>query len=154
LRAAGKHILPRLAQQFFDTGETSSSHASGEKLHDFRILTKKFRYTLELFATVYPGRAEEWMREIKAVQSVLGAMNDYRSVQSIVADLGCDAKLLKALKCSEGRKVRQFRRIWAERFSRSTAAQWIEWLEDGIPTSRKPITDHEVPAAATLAARA
>src|SRR6266566_5394374 len=40
--------LPRMAKEFFDRGRKSAgASGSAEKLHEFRITTKKFRYTLE-----------------------------------------------------------------------------------------------------------
>ena len=51
------------------------------------------------------GSTEEWMREIKKVQSTLGAMNDYRTVHSLATDLKCDNELRAAVKSSEHRLV-------------------------------------------------
>ena len=114
---------------------------SGKRLHEFRILAKKFRYTLELFVPVYSGSMEEWIREIKKVQSTLGAMTDYRTVHSLATDLRCDNELRAALKRSEHRLVRQFCQIWGERFSDTIAASWIEALKADVDShgiSRKP----------------
>jgi hypothetical protein len=72
---------------------------------------------IELFVPVYSVSTEEWMREIKKVQSILGAMNDYRTVHSLATDLRCDNELRAGLKRSEHRLVRQFRQIWGERLA-------------------------------------
>lgn len=142
LRTLATTTLPRLAQRFFETGHAASSEHSGEKLHEFRIRAKKFRYTLELFLPLYGPKAEEWTREIKSVQTILGAMNDYRSVLAMAADFGCGRKLKASLKRSERRKIRQFREEWTEHFSHASAQEWIRMLraprgEHGI--ARKPI---------------
>jgi len=139
LAQEAKGTLPQLAQRFFDAGK-AASQTSGERLHEFRILAKKFRYTLELFVPVYSGSGE-WMREIKKVQSILGAMNDYRTVHSLATDLKCDKELRAALKRSEHRLARQFCQIWRERFSDTIAASWIEALKadgDSHGIFRKP----------------
>jgi CHAD domain-containing protein len=148
--------LPQLAQRFFDAGK-AASQTSGERLHEFRILAKRFRYTLELFVPVYSGSTEEWMREIKKVQSTLGAMNDYRTVHSLATDLRCENELRAALKRSEHRLVRQFRQIWGERFSDKIATQWIEALKadgDACGISRKPTKADRAAPLKALALRA
>lgn len=142
LRTLARETLPRLAQRFFQAGDTASAHSSGEKLHDFRIRAKKFRYSLELFVPVYGAVAEEWTREIKSVQAILGAMNDYRTVLAIATDAGCSNKLKSSLKKSERRKIRQFRTLWEERFSGSAAAflHALRLHGEEVRVPRKPIT--------------
>ena len=104
-RTVATRTLPRIADRFLEAGEAAVSHSSAEKLHNFRIRAKKFRYTLELFLPVYGSAAEEWLREVKAVQTVLGAMNDYRTVLSIAADAGAARKLQSSPRNSERRKI-------------------------------------------------
>ena len=157
LRTLATSTLPRLAQRFFEAGDAASSQYSGEKLHEFRIRAKKFRYTLELFLPLYGPKAEEWTREIKSVQTILGSMNDYRSVFALAAELGGGRKLKASLKRSERRKIRQFRRVWTERFSHAAAQEWIRLLraprgEHRI--ARKPIASATEPAQNALVARA
>jgi len=137
LRTLATSTLPRLAQRFFDAGQAASGQHSGEKLHEFRIRAKKFRYTLELFLPLYGPKAEEWTREIKSVQTILGAMNDYRSVLAMAADFGCGRKLKASLKRSERRKIRQFRKAWTDHFSHTAAQEWMRML-------RAPRSEHRV----------
>ena len=156
LTQEARETLPQLAQRFFDAGK-AASQTSGERLHEFRILAKKFRYTLELFVPVYSGSMEEWMREIKKAQSTLGAMNDYRTVHSLATDLRCDNELRTALKRSEYRLVRQFCQIWGERFSDTIAAQWIQALKadgDERGIRRKPTKADRAAPLKALALRA
>jgi CHAD domain-containing protein len=155
LQATARSILPKLAERFFKAGEASAADGSGTRLHDFRIRAKKFRYALELFLPVYGSVAAEWIRDVKAVQSSLGAMNDYRMVLSIAADLGCSHELQAALKDTERRNLRQFRKIWAERFTERPVAAWIRALRGGGKvgrTVRKPITLSTTAAQRAIAA--
>lgn len=142
LREMAKGVLPRLAERFFRAGGTASEHSSGEKLHEFRIRAKKFRYSLELFEPVYGAAVEEWTREIKSVQTILGSMNDYRTVLSMATAARCSKKLKASLKRSERRKVRQFCELWDQRFSGAATDDWLRALrlagEDRI--ARKPMT--------------
>jgi CHAD domain-containing protein len=157
LGTMARSTMPRLAQSFFDAGEAAVTHGSAERLHDFRILVKKFRYTLELFVPIYGSLADGWLREIRSAQSILGAINDYHSVLSIAGDVGPDKKLQAALKKSERRKIRQFRAIWSERFSGPVSARWVRALRSGgedRPIVRKPINGSEATAQEAIAARA
>ena len=150
--------LPRLAQRFFQAGDSAAaSRRSGEKLHEFRIQAKKFRYTLELFAATYGPAMEEWIGEIKSVQSILGKMNDYRSALALASGFKCSKNLRASLKRSERRKAREFRECWGERFSTSVAAEWARALRTGRPeprVPRKPVVSAASPAPARLTAQA
>lgn len=149
LRTLAANTLPRLAQRFFDTGHAASSQHSGDKLHEFRIRAKKFRYTLELFLPLYGPKAEEWTREIKSVQTILGAMNDYRSVLAMATEFGCGRKLKASLKRSERRKIRQFRKEWTEHFSNTAAQEWMRMLRASRGEhriARKPMAAATEPA--------
>lgn len=157
LRTLATSTLPRLAQRFFEAGQTASAQHSGEKLHEFRIRAKKFRYTLELFLPLYGTKAEEWTRKIKSVQTILGSMNDYRSVFAMAAEFGAGRKLQASLKRSERRKIRQFRKVWTEHFSHAAAQEWMRLLRaprGEHPIARKPIATATEPAQNALAARA
>ena len=142
VEALATSSLPGLAWRFFDGGEKAAGYTSAEELHNFRICAKRFRYTLELFLPVYGAIAEGLVRDVRSVQSVLGTINDYRTVRAMASEAGCGRKLAGSLKGAEHRKIRSFREIWTDRFSRPRAARWIRSLRVGgggqfIP--RKPI---------------
>ena len=148
VKTMARSILPQHCQRFFEAGEAAASHSSGEKLHNFRIQAKKVRYTLELFVPLYGSVAEARIREVKSIQTVLGEMNDYRTVLSMAADAACRRKLLAFLKNAEHRKILQFQAIWADRFNHHAAARWIQTLRshgEERPIARKPITSSTVP---------
>lgn len=157
-REMATSALPRLAQRFFEAGDSATAlRRSGEKLHEFRIQAKKFRYTLELFAPGYGPPMEEWIGEIKSVQSILGKMNDYRSALALASGFKCSKNLRASLKRSERRKAREFRECWAERFSASVAAEWTRALRTGRPgphVPRKPVVSAESSSPARLTAQA
>jgi CHAD domain-containing protein len=131
VRTIAMESLPKLARRFFGAGEEAAGHGSGKELHSLRIRAKHFRYTLELFVPIYGSIAQDLVREVKSVQSILGAMNDYRTVLSMATDIGCGKKLRAALKRSERRKILQFNEVWAERFSRPTTTRWTRSLQMG-----------------------
>jgi len=133
---AGK-VLPRLAELFFQKGELAAASGPGKQLHKFRIQSKEFRYTLELFLSVYGSEGEEWIREIKELQTALGDINDCRTVLSMADELDYGHKVEISLRNSELRKIRQFRKIWARQFSRSAAERWIAKLR--APAESRPV---------------
>lgn len=48
----------------------------GETLHDLRKVAKKARYQMELFTDYYNHTYEQYVKDIKAIQSVLGKIQD------------------------------------------------------------------------------
>jgi CHAD domain-containing protein len=112
--------LIRLAEKFFRSGDrAAAARSSGQDLHRFRIQSKKFRYSIELFRPVYGKAAEEWLSKIKQVQTLLGEMNDYRITRDLVRKLGAGAPLAASFKHKQQTKAAQFRRLWNEQYSAS-----------------------------------
>lgn len=141
LRTNAVKALPRLARRFLEAGKAAILDRSGERLHDFRITAKKFRYSLEAFLPVLGSAAAEWIREIKPIQAILGAMNDYRSVLTLAIEAGCPKKLQQALRRSELRRMRQFREEWTRRFLGRPLAKWMRISgRESQRIVRKPIT--------------
>jgi CHAD domain-containing protein len=63
--------LPRMAQEWEEAGDQAAKSGSFETLHRFRIFSKRYRYTLELF----PG-TERRIEQMRKVQDHLGEIND------------------------------------------------------------------------------
>jgi CHAD domain-containing protein len=133
--------LPRLARRFLTAGEAAAT--SGGNLHGFRILTKQLRYTLELFLPVHGSAVDDWMKETRALQTLLGAANDYRAVLSMAADLHLDEPTQAALRRAEKRRIRRFQEAWAARQSLESSFELlISELRNprgGEPAVRKPV---------------
>jgi CHAD domain-containing protein len=130
--------LPRLAGRFFKEGiRAADPKASAEQRHHFRIAAKKFRYTLELFAEFYGPAAAGWIKQVKEMQTVLGAINDCRTVLELLASMGGDSKLEARLKKRQQRKSLEFRRAWEKNFGAAEEAK--QWIAELGHTPRKPI---------------
>jgi len=57
-----------------------------EEVHKLRIACKKFRYLVEFFAPLFPGKsAKRLIKRMKALQDNLGAFNDYSVQQDSLA---------------------------------------------------------------------
>ncbi|PWU02261.1 MAG: hypothetical protein C5B51_21070 [Terriglobia bacterium] len=149
-------MLRRLGKEYYRCGEKAAARgASGEELHEFRIFAKKFRYSIELFSSVYPGGLEEQTGQVKEIQSLLGTINDYNAVRTMVQESGKHPELQAALKKSQKQKVRKFRKLWTTQFPGSgDAKRWIAQFDSLLP-SRKPVARAKRPAvAAATAAKA
>ena len=145
IEETARQDLPRLARGFFKCGNRAAdAKSSAEELHQFRIAAKKFRYSLELFASFYEPAASDWLARITGVQSLLGRINDYRTVRIMMAEAGANPRIEASLKKRQRRKTDEFRQLWADQFSSpDTAREWIQAMRNA---PKKPI---ERSAAAT-----
>ena len=130
--------LPKSAKQFLTGGDDAAQKkVSAEGLHRYRIEAKKFRYALELFQPALGAAAKEWLNRLKKVQSLLGDIHDYHMVRLTCAELDRDTELEAWLKKRQRRRTREFRKLWQEAFSDSSARrQWVAALRR---PERKPM---------------
>jgi CHAD domain-containing protein len=134
--AEPERVLVRMAEKFIRAGDQAAeANSSVGDLHRFRILAKKFRYSVELFRPVYGAAADEWLGRMKRLQTVLGDMNDYRVARELIADLGANVSLAASFKRKEQKKAAEFRDLWKEEYS-AAAREWARSLER-VP--RKPV---------------
>jgi CHAD domain-containing protein len=120
--AASGPELPKLARRYLKRGDAAAGKdVTADDLHRFRIESKKFRYALELLHPIYGAPVAEWLGRLKAVQSVLGAMQDSLMTREMVGRLGARAEIEAWLKKRQRRKAREFQRLWAESFGGAEA---------------------------------
>ena len=100
LEANLSRVLPVLAQEFFDSGAAAlAAHASYQKLHQFRLQAKRFRYTLELFERFYGSEMASGAEILRDLQDRLGAINDCATTIIILGrDLPAAASIDKLLR--------------------------------------------------------
>lgn len=122
--------LPELARGFFETGrKLAAADSSFEALHRFRLLTKRFRYALELFRPCYgPGLAAR-IEALRMLQQDLGEINDCAATRDLLLErddlepaqrdwLAGNLKMLAAI------RVSKFRRHWQDEFSPPAREGW------------------------------
>jgi len=69
--------LPGLAHKYFRTGRTLlQKQHSPRTLHRFRLETKRFRYTLELFRPCYGPGLDQRLARLREIQGHLGEVSD------------------------------------------------------------------------------
>jgi CHAD domain-containing protein len=120
--------MARMMKEFLEHGhEAASPRASAEDLHRFRIVAKKFRYTLELFRPLYGSSLNRGVVRIKRVQTLLGDINDCVTVANLVAQCHGGHRLAGRLRKRQRKKTEEFRQYWSEQFQDGN--QLPSWID-------------------------
>jgi CHAD domain-containing protein len=126
---AGPSIL-RAAKRVWKKGSVASADSPAALLHRLRIDGKKLRYLLEFFSELYPPTTiDNFIRELKKFQDILGEFNDARVQLALIEDaMSLSAhpavsaqKTLAAvdrLKSAIAHRQRQLRANFGDRFER------------------------------------
>jgi len=128
-----KKTLPAMAAEFFEAGERAADASAGaDTLHQFRIKTKKFRYTLELFAPVYGATLDKRMRVLRNLQQRLGDINDYAASGRILKKYrdGHGAivdRALERLSRMADAEAKRFRRYFQRTLGPKQKDLWIRY---------------------------
>ena len=123
--------LPRIARKYFRRGQ----HALGaerpwEEIHDFRLATKRFRYTLELFRSQYGPGLDKRIDELKHVQKLLGEANDCLVTSTLLEPIADTEELRAQLAMKAEAKVQKLRSWWRANLSSEVAEQrWVLYLQ-------------------------
>jgi CHAD domain-containing protein len=117
-----QRLLPAMMQDLFRAGrEAVRPEASHRAMHQFRLKTKRVRYTLELFETVYGNRTRPMMGSLKGLQAKLGAINDCATtIEMIRRDRGA----ADAVRRLAGKREAEFRVYWRKHFGPRARARW------------------------------
>jgi len=125
-----ERALPALAASWFDAGEKALQvGVTWDEMHQFRLLTKRFRYSLEIFMPLYGpslGRRVELLRKL---QNFLGDINDCITAQTLLGLDDSDGSMHQALTDRAEKKSAELRQYWAETFSgQAHAEDWVRYL--------------------------
>ena len=139
LEANLRRILPPLVQEFFAAGKMAAvPGATPSSMHQFRLSSKRFRYTLELFERFYGNEMARGAKALKGLQDRLGAINDCAATIDL---LGRDRHAVAAIRKLLGPRIFEFRRYWENRFVSCKLVWWKRWLS-------RPAAVREPPRAA------
>jgi CHAD domain-containing protein len=125
--------LAALVEHYFAAGRKAVKRRSKPRaLHAFRIETKRFRYTLELFQPLYgPGLARR-LEMLKQIQQHLGEINDCAFTAELVRQTASDGdaqKVLERLVTRQKQRTRKLVRYWQQVFDVPGAEQaWARYL--------------------------
>jgi len=121
-----RRLLPKLAQNYFKAGrKAAGSKRSPKALHRFRIVTKRFRYALELFQPLYGPSLDRRLKAVRALQDVLGKISDHQTILDLLGD---DEELSGKIKRALKRKSGDFRKQWRTFDSDGQLKQWKTYL--------------------------
>ncbi len=98
------------------------------KMHRLRLVTKRLRYTLELFRACYGPGLETRIAELRGIQQLLGDINDHVAAGRLLAKaMAPSLQKERMQKFLEGRiasKVREFRKHWTDVFDAAGRERW------------------------------
>lgn len=134
--ANARSALPSLASRFFAAGRKAVKPSTpAADLHAFRLVTKRFRYTLEVFRPVYGATLEKLIESLRKVQGYLGDINDCEvSRQIILKEAGSRRsphvrRVLRVLDSRQAEKLRALQQYWDENFQpRECSRKWVNYL--------------------------
>ncbi|HYL35503.1 MAG TPA: CHAD domain-containing protein [Bryobacteraceae bacterium] len=110
-----QQTLPRLAEEFFERGDRAAREkASPAELHQFRIVSKKFRYSLELFLPLYGPAMKPALEKIKQVQGLLGDINDCETVRGMISQYKGIGGVAAWLRRKQRKRIEEFQKCWLE----------------------------------------
>lgn len=126
-------LLPQMASEFFEAGHKAAAPAAAiETLHAFRILGKRFRYTLEIFAPCYADGLRDALQLLRSVQDTLGLINDCESARKILAkavNRSQREQVETLLSQRQAALIENFRNHWNETFApEGESLAWMQML--------------------------
>ena len=147
-----RRALPSLGTEFFAAGSAAARKSTDhDQLHQFRLLAKRFRYTLELFQPAFGPEMTRGVRELRGLQDKLGAMNDCVTALVLIAD---NPSAVSAIEKLLTERENACRTHWREHFDARQKAWWLDWLSRPLDrtTDRKPlrkpmVTENRLPGA-------
>jgi CHAD domain-containing protein len=114
--------LPQLAASYFaQVRALLADDPSPARLHRLRLLTKRLRYTLELFRPCYGPALDTRLAALRRIQQLLGEVNDSAAAgrllsKSMIPASPQRARILRYLEERASVKAQEFRKDWAEVF--------------------------------------
>lgn len=119
-------VLPKMARKYFETGrEVFAGKRSPEKLHAFRLKTKRFRYTLELFRPLYGPSLEGYLKALRELQGALGKVSDYQAIRRVLSN---DRELKRQIDRALKGKLKNLRQSWNVFDSDGKLKRWRTYL--------------------------
>jgi CHAD domain-containing protein len=121
-RENARRLLPAMAADLFRAGQQAAGPDSEYRgMHRFRLKTKRVRYTLELFETVYGQTTGPILQSLKGLQEKLGAINDCATTIEMVLR---DRHAAAAVRRLAGTREAEFRTYWKKNFGPRELSRW------------------------------
>jgi CHAD domain-containing protein len=129
-----RHVLPQMVRDYFKSGRKLDGDSSAKDMHAFRLKTKRLRYTLEAFVSLYGPGLKPKIESLRPIQNALGDANDCEVLRADMGDrLPPRVRAYVANRAEEKRK--EFLRYWREEFDTAAADQkWERYLTHSART--------------------
>jgi CHAD domain-containing protein len=115
--------LPRLARAYFRSGRAIfRAVPAARALHRFRLDTKRFRYTLELFAPCYGPGLERRLARLRKIQDYLGEINDCATARELLGPKRATASSFLERRMTA--KTGAVRSYWRQTFDADGQERW------------------------------
>lgn len=116
--------LPLLAVEYFAEGRkrVSTRNLRPAALHKFRLATKRFRYTVELFQSCYGPGLDERLKRLREIQDLLGKINDCATTIDLLGR--GHGKITSYLERRIEKKAAELREYWRNTFDAPGQERW------------------------------
>ena len=140
-------VLPSLARAFFAQGQTLTPQVELEALHSFRIQSKRFRDTLELFRPCYTLHLERLLKLLRDMQQILGQLNDLTTTHQMLTERGfaeSHPHVLDNLETRLTEKTEHFFSLWQHTFARpGEERRWVNYLAGGTSNQARAVRQRD-----------
>ncbi len=107
--------MAKTVKNYFKSGdEAFRKKIPWAELHQFRLASKRFRYTLELFVEFYGKPLQSRIKELKEIQTYLGDINDLVATRALLKG---HRAFKKELKDRADNKMAKLRDHWKNTFA-------------------------------------
>jgi CHAD domain-containing protein len=127
-RLNARRVLPQLVRDYFRSGRKIDAASDPRKMHSFRLKTKRLRYTLEAFISVYGPGLQHRIDRLRPIQNALGQWNDCEVLLAEFQDK-LNLRVQAYIRKTAGEKREEFLRYWREEFdSPDEEKKWQQYL--------------------------
>ena len=122
--------LPSMATDYFDAGRTALAPGkTWDEMHQFRLATKRFRYTLEICRPAYGPALDLRIKLLREIQTLLGDINDCVVTAGMVAADAGTEEVREKLAARAEDKTKKLRKYWAAQFDApGERERWARYL--------------------------
>jgi CHAD domain-containing protein len=134
--------MPKLAKRYFAAGNAAMAvGTSWEDMHSFRLDTKRFRYTLEIFSDLYGPAMDSRIESLKKLQTYLGDVNDAIVTGSLLEAVEHTEAIRAQLAAKAEALTEELRDYWRATFAAPGAERrWTQYLVTYAACTRIPRT--------------
>lgn len=134
LRAAA----PAMVADYFEAGRQALSPGkSWDEIHQFRLATKRFRYTLEILRPAYRRGIEPIIESLRRLQTLLGDVNDCVATSEMLMSLPDTEELRRSLDERANARSEKLRAYWRRQFDApGNCDHWRRYMQSGACRSK------------------